>query len=200
MRQIRTMPEQSIPEGLLLDCKAVGVFPSTISAGIGIGGQYGEGVIVVKDRRGRWSGPAIFTIAGGSIGWQIGGQATDYVMLFMDDESVNAILQGKGKLGVDASATAGPVGRSASAATDIQFKGGILSYSLSRGLFVGAKLEGAALIEHRDGNKGLYGRDVSARDILFDRKVKAPRCARRLIRILSAYNPLVYFLHRAFGK
>lgn len=187
MTEIRKMPDQGIPEGALLKAQAIAIFPNTISAGIGVGGQYGQGIIMVNNR-GRWSSPAIFTLAGGSIGWQIGGQATDIVLLFMDKKSVDALLSGKVKLGADASVAAGPVGRSASAATDIQFKGGILSYSRSRGLFIGIKLEGAVLAEHWDGNKELYGREISAEDILIKNRARMPRCAGPLARSLKVYS------------
>lgn len=195
MADIRKMPDQGIPEGTLLNAQAVAIFPNTISAGIGIGGQYGQGIITVKNK-GRWSSPAIFTLGGGSIGWQIGGQATDIVLLFMDKKSVEALLSGKVKLGADASVAAGPVGRSASAATDIQLKGGILSYSRSRGLFIGIKLEGAVLAQHWDGNRELYGRDVSADDILIKNKTRMPRSASSLVRPLSAYSLLGRFMNR----
>jgi lipid-binding SYLF domain-containing protein len=187
------MPDQGIPEGALLKAQAVAIFPNTISAGIGIGGQYGQGVIMVNNK-GRWSSPAIFTLGGGSIGWQIGGQATDIVLLFMDKKSVDALLSGKVKLGADASVAAGPVGRSASAATDVQFKGGILSYSRSKGLFIGIKLEGAVLAQHWDADKTLYGKEVSAEDILIKNKVRMPRCARPLVRSLRAYSLLSKFM------
>lgn len=193
MTEIRKMPDQGIPEGALLKAQAIAIFPNTISAGIGIGGQYGQGVIMVNNK-GRWSSPAIFTLGGGSIGWQIGGQATDIVLLFMDKKSVDALLSGKVKLGADASVAAGPVGRSASAATDIQFKGGILSYSRSRGLFIGIKLEGAVLAQHWDGNKELYGREVSAEDILLKNEVSMPRCAKLLTRSLKAYSFIGRFM------
>ncbi len=200
LANVRNMSDQSIPEGTLLDAKAIGIFPSTISAGLGLGGEYGQGIIMVKDKLGgRWSSPAIFTLAGGSIGWQIGGQATDIILIFRDQQSVNAILQGKLKLGADASVAAGPVGRNASAATDIQFKGGILSYSVSRGLFIGARLEGAVLTQHWDGNQELYGKRLSAEEILFENKAKMPKCARRVLRALARYKILMYIINK-FSK
>ena len=138
LAEIQDMPDQGIPSDLLRECSAIAVFPSTISAGFGIGGKYGQGIIMVREEdKGKWSAPAIFNLIGGSIGWQIGGQATDFVLLIMSRRSVDGILQGKLKLGADASVAAGPVGRAAEASTDIQLKGGILSYSRSRGLFGG---------------------------------------------------------------
>ncbi|MBU2103335.1 MAG: lipid-binding SYLF domain-containing protein [Candidatus Omnitrophota bacterium] len=189
LSEIQEIPEQSIPESLLKDCEAIAIFPSTISAGLGIGGKYGQGIIMVKNRKNkRWSAPALFTIAGGSIGWQIGGQATDVVLLIMNDRSIDGLLQGKFKLGADAAVAAGPVGRNAEASTDIQLKGGILSYSRSRGLFAGIKFEGDVISQHWEGNKTLYGKDVSARDILLENKVKTPKSAQELNTILNKYR------------
>lgn len=183
---IQTMPDQRIPESLIRKCQAIAIFPSTVSAGLGIGGKYGQGIIMVRNRsRDRWSSPAIFTLAGGSIGWQIGGQATDIVLLIMNKRSVDGILQGKFKLGADAAVSAGPVGRDAEASMDIQLKGGILSYSRSRGLFVGVKLEGAIIKEHRHGNKELYGNSLSADEIIIRNNAKMPEAARELLRLLN---------------
>lgn len=187
--QIQQMPDQNIPENLLRDCAAIAIFPNTISAGLGIGGKYGQGIIMVKDEKShKWSPPAIFTIAGGSLGFQIGGQATDFVLLVMNRRSVDGILQGKCKLGADASIAGGPVGRAAEASTDIQLKGGILSYSRSRGLFAGVKLEGAVIAQHWEGDKELYGKDLSAREILLENKAHMPSSAKELLKTLNKYR------------
>ncbi len=186
--EIQQMPDQSIPEDLMRTCSAIAVFPNTISAGLGIGGKYGQGIIMVRDEKsGKWSSPAIFTIAGGSIGWQIGGQATDFVLLVMNRRSIDGILQGKFKLGADASVAAGPVGRAAEASTDVQLKGGILSYSRSRGLFAGVKLEGAVITQHWDGDKELYGKSLSAEDILLKNKAGMPKEADNIVKVLNKY-------------
>jgi lipid-binding SYLF domain-containing protein len=186
--EIQKMPDQGIPEDLLQKSSAIAIFPSTISAGLGIGGKYGQGIIMVREANsGKWSSPAIFTLVGGSIGWQIGGQATDFVLLIMNRRSVDGILQGKFKLGADASVAAGPVGRAAEASTDVQLKGGILSYSRSRGLFAGVKLEGAVIAQHWDGNKELYGKSLSAEDILISDKGKMPASAQELLKLLNKY-------------
>lgn len=187
LSEIQQMPDQNIPEDLLRSCSAIAIFPNTISVGIGIGGKYGQGIIMVRDEKGRWSPPAIFTIAGGSIGFQIGGQATDFVLLIMNRRSVDGILQGKFKLGADASVAAGPVGRAAEASTDIQLKGGILSYSRSRGLFAGVKLEGAVISQHWEGDKALYGKDLSAREILIEKEGKMPKASEGLLKVLNKY-------------
>ena len=187
--EVQQMPDQGIPDDLMSKCSAIAVFPSTISAGLGIGGKYGQGIIMVRDERtGKWSSPAIFTIAGGSLGWQIGGQATDIVLLIMNKRSVDGILQGKFKLGADADVAAGPVGRTAEASTDIQLKGGILSYSRSRGLFVGIKLQGDVITQHWDGDKELYGKSLSAREILLENKASMPNAADRILKVLSKYH------------
>lgn len=189
LNQIQQMPDQNIPENLLRDCSAIAIFPNTISAGLGIGGKYGQGIIMVRDDKSRqWSAPALFTIAGGSWGLQIGGQATDFVLLVMNRRSVDGILDGKFKLGADASVAGGPVGRAAEASTDIQLKGGILSYSRSRGLFAGVKLEGAVIAQHWDGDKELYGKSLSAREILLENKAKMPDSAKELLKVLNKYK------------
>lgn len=189
LADIQQMPDQGIPEDLLKDCAAIAIFPSTISAGFGIGGKYGQGIIMVRDEKnGRWSSPAVFDLFGGSIGWQIGGQATDFVLLIMNRRSIDGILQGKFKLGADASVAAGPIGRAAEISTDVQLKGGILSYSRSRGLFAGAKLEGAIIVENWDGNKELYDNDFSAREIMLENKTKMPESADVALKVLNKYQ------------
>jgi lipid-binding SYLF domain-containing protein len=189
LEQIQQMPEQNIPDDLLRDCSAIMIFPSTISAGFILGGKYGQGIMMVKDdKTHQWSAPAIFTIAGGSWGLQIGGQATDFVLLVMNRRSVDGILDGKFKLGADASVAGGPVGRAAEASTDIQLKGGILSYSRSRGLFAGVKLEGAVIAQHWDGDKELYGKSLSAREIMIENKAKMPGSADALLKVLNKYR------------
>lgn len=189
LSEVQEMPDQGIPENLLSGCSAIAIFPSTVSGGFVIGGKYGQGIIMVRNEKsGGWSPPAIFTIAGGSFGWQIGGQATDFILLVMNRRSVDGILQGKFKLGGDASVAAGPVGRAASASTDVQLKGGILSYSRSRGLFAGAKLEGDVITQHWDGDAELYGKTLSAREILMENKARMPKSAERVLKTLNKYR------------
>ena len=188
LSEIQKMPDNGVPEDLMDKCSAIAIFPSSVSAGFVIGGKYGQGIIMVRDeKKGLWSPPAIFTMAGASFGFQIGGQATDIVLLIMNRRSVDGILQGKCKLGVDADVAAGPVGRSAEASTDIQLKGGILSYSRGRGLFAGAKLEGAVLAQHWEGDYRLYGKELSAREILIEGKAKMPKSANEVLKILEKY-------------
>ncbi|MEI8350225.1 MAG: lipid-binding SYLF domain-containing protein [Candidatus Omnitrophota bacterium] len=189
LAEIQQMPDQSIPADLLKKCSAIAIFPSTVSAGFGIGGKYGQGILMVRSEKTKqWSSPAFFTLAGGSIGWQIGGQATDFVLLVMNQRSVDGILQGKFKLGADAAVSAGPVGRNAEAATDVELKGGILSYSRSRGLFAGIKLGGDVITQHWDANKTLYAKNLSAKEILIEKKVAMPACAKKLLDVLNKYK------------
>lgn len=187
LSEVQEMPDQSIPEKLMKECAAIAIFPSTISAGFGIGGKYGQGIIIVRNNN-NWSAPAVFDLMGASLGFQIGGQATDIVLLIMNKDSVDSLLSGKLKLGADAAVSAGPVGRNAEASTDIQFKGGILSYSRSRGLFAGIKLEGAVINQHWDANKELYGKGVSAKEVLIEEKVQAPESSKELIKFLNKYK------------
>ena len=188
LSEVQQMPDQSIPEDLMRSCAGIAIIPSAISAGLGIGGKYGQGIVMVRDERaGKWSPPAVFTLAGGSIGWQIGGQATDIVLLIMNRRSVDSLLQAKFKLGADAAVSAGPVGRNAEASVDAQLKGGILSYSRSRGLFAGLKIEGAVLTQHWDADKILYGKSLSAREILIENKAKMPKSADTVLKVLNKY-------------
>ncbi len=186
LSQVQEMPDEGIPGDLLKKCAAIAVFPDTVSAGLGIGGKYGQGIIMVKGKSGKWSPPAIFTIAGASFGFQIGGQASDIVLLIMTERSVEAILKGKFKLGVDGAVAVGPVGREAEAATDAHL-GGILTYSRSRGLFAGVKLEGAVITQHWEGDKQLYGKSLSAEEILLQNKARMPDSADELISVLKKY-------------
>lgn len=186
LSQVQQMPDQGIPDDLLKKCAAIAVFPDTVSAGLGIGGKYGQGIIMVRGKKGKWSPPAIFTIAGASIGFQIGGQASDIVLLIMTERSVEAILRGKFKLGVDGAVAVGPVGREVEAATDAHL-GGILTYSRTRGLFAGVKLEGAVITEHWEGDKVLYGKSLSAEDILLGNKAKMPDSADGILGVLKKY-------------
>lgn len=188
LEEVQKMPDKGIPSDLLRGCAGVAIFPSTVSAGFVFGGQYGQGVIVARDPdSGKWLNPAVFTLVGGSVGWQIGGQATDYVLVITNRRSIDGILHGKFKLGADAAVAAGPVGRETEASTDIQLKGGILSYSRSRGLFAGLKLEGVVIAQHRDANKALYGQPLSATEIMMKSQVPLPDSASGLIKLLNKY-------------
>jgi lipid-binding SYLF domain-containing protein len=191
LREILGMPE-SIPKDLLDRAECVLVFPSVKKVAVGIGGSYGRGAIVCRsgDRfDGTWGAPAMFALEGGSIGFQLGGQATDFVLLVMNETGANSVLGSKVKLGADASAAAGPKGRTTGAATDIVMRAEILTYSRARGLFAGVSLEGSTLRSDGDANTNLYGRRVAARDIVRAGLVTVPVPARDLVDFLNRRSP-----------
>src|SRR6516162_6025281 len=183
MQEILNAPD-SIPQDVLNKADCVVVLPSVKKFAIGIGGSYGRGVMTCrggKDFQGKWGTPTMMALEGGSAGLQLGGQATDFVLLLMNSRSANAILTSKVKLGGDASAAAGPVGRTASADTDVTMRAEVLSYSRARGLFAGISLEGSTLRPDNDANKNLYGKQLEAKDIVFTGNVPAPPSAKTLI-------------------
>jgi SH3 domain-containing YSC84-like protein 1 len=191
MQEILDIPE-GIPKDILHKAECVIVFPSVLKFAIGIGGSYGRGAITCrtgKNHNGPWSAPAMYALEGGNIGIQLGGQATDFVLLVMNDKGADSVLSSKVKLGADAAAAAGPKGRDAAAATDIVMRAEILSYSRSRGLFAGVSLEGSTLRSDGGANKNLYGKSLSARDIVQGRKVGMPAAGRELINVLSRKSP-----------
>ena len=191
LREILGMPE-SIPKDLLDRAECVIVFPSVKKFAIGIGGSYGRGTIVCRsgDRfDGRWGAPAMFALEGGSIGFQLGGQATDFVLLVMNETGASSVLGSKVKLGADASAAAGPKGRNAGAATDIVMRAEILTYSRARGLFAGVSLEGSTLRSDGDANEKLYGRKVDAREIVRQGSVTITPAGRALSDYLNRRSP-----------
>jgi lipid-binding SYLF domain-containing protein len=160
---------------------------------IGIGGSYGRGVMTCRGGstfHGHWGAPAMIALEGGSVGLQLGGNATDFILLLMSPRSAQNILKSKVKLGADASAAAGPVGRAASAETDVTLRAEILSYSRSRGLFAGVSLEGSTLRPDNGANKNLYGKDVSASDIVFKKAVPVPDSAKVLLATLQKASPV----------
>jgi len=171
---------------------AVIVLPSVKKLAIGIGGSYGRGVMTCRSGQhytGRWGAPAMYALEGGNIGFQLGGQATDFVLLVMNPRGVDSLLKTKVKLGADAAAAAGPKGRDASGATDVSMRAEILSYSRSRGLFAGISLEGSTLRQDGKANAKLYGRNVTAREIVREGKVSAPGSASELIATLNRHSP-----------
>jgi lipid-binding SYLF domain-containing protein len=191
MKEILNVPD-GIPQDLLDKAECAVVFPSVKKFAIGIGGSYGRGAVVCrsgKNFNGPWGAPAMYALEGGNIGLQLGGQATDFVLLVMNEKGARSILSSKVKLGVDASAAAGPKGRAASAETDVVMKAEILSYSRSRGLFAGVSLEGSTLRSDGGANKNLYGRELSATQIIAERAVKAPSAAQTLISTLNSKSP-----------
>jgi lipid-binding SYLF domain-containing protein len=191
LREILAIPE-GIPQDLLDKSECVIVFPSVVKAAIGIGGSYGRGAMTCrsgKDYAGPWSAPAMFALEGASIGFQLGGAATDFVLLVMNDKGAQSVLSSKIKLGAEAAAAAGPKGRSAEAATDIVMKAEILSYSRSRGVFAGVSLEGSTLRSDGGANRNLYGKELNAGQIVAENAVKTPAAGQELIDILNKRSP-----------
>jgi SH3 domain-containing YSC84-like protein 1 len=183
LHEILDMPDKGIPNDLLNKAYCVVVFPSVKKAAFVVGGSYGRGVITCRTGEnygGPWSAPAMFALEGASFGFQIGGEATDFVLL---------IMSSKVKLGADASAAAGPVGRTTSAETDVVMKAEILSYSRARGIFGGISLEGSTLRSDDGANKDVYGRALSAREIVHDGTVQTPTDGTPLIGVLEKTSP-----------
>jgi SH3 domain-containing YSC84-like protein 1 len=190
LNEIMATPDQGIPAELLEKAVCVGIVPSQLKLALGIGGTYGRGVLVCrKGGNGQWDAPSMFTLGAASVGFQIGGKATDVVFIVMNAEGARKLVQDSVKLGAEASVAAGPVGRSAEGATDAQLHAEILSYSRTRGLFAGLSLDGAVMKQDRDDNKTLYGRSVSAEDILINGAMPVPESALALNIALGKYSP-----------
>jgi len=191
MQEVMGIPD-SIPQELLEKAECVIVFPSVLKAAFVVGGDYGRGAMVCRTGEhfnGPWGSPAMYALEGGSVGFQLGGQATDLVLLVMNKRGASAILDSKVKLGADASAAAGPKGRGASADTDATMRAEILSYSRSRGLFAGISLEGSTLRPDNDANADVYGRKITAREIVMGHKIGVPASGRHLVRVLQKNAP-----------
>jgi lipid-binding SYLF domain-containing protein len=190
-KEIMDIPD-GIPKDLLNKAECVIVIPSVVKFAFGVGGDFGRGAITCRTGEhftGRWSAPALFALEGANIGFQIGGQATDFVLLVMNPKGANSILSSKVKLGADASAAAGPKGRTAAADTDIVMRAEVLSYSRSRGLFAGISLEGSTLRSDGSANKKLYGRSLSAKEIVREGKAGVPVAGSELISLLNKNSP-----------
>ena len=191
MQEIMNTPE-NIPQAVMEKAECVIVFPSVLKAAFIVGGSYGRGAMVCrtgKDFRGSWGAPAMYALEAGSVGFQIGGQATDLVLLVMNERGASSILSSKVKLGADASVAAGPVGRDASANTDAYMRAEILSYSRSRGLFAGISLEGSTLRPDDDATARVYGRKLTASEIVLGGKIGIPASGRHLAAILQKSAP-----------
>jgi lipid-binding SYLF domain-containing protein len=191
MQEILNIPD-GIPKDLLDRAECVVVLPSVKKFALGIGGSFGRGVMICRSGEhftGRWGAPAMYALEGGNIGFQLGGQATDFVLLVMSPRGARSLMKSKVKLGVDAAAAAGPKGRNAAAATDIAMRAEILSYSRSRGLFAGVSLSGSTLRSDNGANKKLYGRKLSVEDIILKHKAGTPGAARKLVSVLERASP-----------
>jgi lipid-binding SYLF domain-containing protein len=191
LKEILNIPDD-IPQDLLDKAECIVVLPSVKKGAFGVGGSYGRGVMICRGGlhyTGPWGQPALYALEGVSIGFQLGGQATDFVLLVMNQKGATSLLSSKVKLGADASAAAGPKGRTAEGATDVVMSAEILSYSRNKGLFAGVSLEGSTLRSDGSANEKLYGTKLSAKDIIRGGKVKAPASAAELIGLLNHKTP-----------
>jgi lipid-binding SYLF domain-containing protein len=190
-KEIMDIPD-GIPKDLLNKAECVIVIPSVLKFAIGVGGDFGRGAITCRTGQhftGHWSSPALFALEGANVGLQLGGEATDFVLLVMNPKGANSILSSKVKLGADASAAAGPKGRTAAADTDVVMRAEVLTYSRARGLFAGISLEGSTLRSDGSANKKLYGRELNAKQIVREGKVGLPASGRELVSLLNKLSP-----------
>ena len=191
LNEIMGTPDKRIPDELLEKAVCVGIVPSQLKFAFGIGGTYGRGLLVCRrGGNGQWDAPSMFTLGAGSFGFQIGGKSTDVVFLVMNPDGARKLVQDSVKLGAEASVAGGPMGRSAEGGTDAQLHAEIFSYSRSQGLFAGLSLEGAVVKQDGNDNQKLYGRRVTAKEILIDGTVRTPRAAQGLDSTLTKYSPL----------
>jgi len=191
LKEILDVPDE-IPQNLLDKADCVVVFPSVLKAAFIVGGSYGRGAMSCRrgeDFTGSWGAPTMMALEGGSFGFQIGGEATDFVLLVMNERGAGGILTSKVKLGADVSVAAGPVGRTASAETDATLRADILSYSRARGAFAGVALEGSTIRPDDGANKQVYGKDIPAREIVLSRHEAIPLAAERMVSTLDTKTP-----------
>ncbi len=191
VKEVMDIPD-NIPEDLINKAECIIVFPSVLKAAFVIGGSYGRGAMTCRSGEhftGPWSAPTMMALEGGSVGLQLGGQATDFVLLVMNPRGARAILGNKVKLGADASAAAGPKGRTANASTDVTMRAEVLSYSRARGLFAGLSLEGSTVRPDNDANEKIYGKKLEAESIVFKGAVAVPPSAQKLIAYLNQKSP-----------
>jgi SH3 domain-containing YSC84-like protein 1 len=191
MKEILNIPD-NIPQDLLDKAECLVILPSVKKGAFGVGASYGRGVMICRSGEhytGPWGAPALYALEGVSIGFQLGGQATDFVLLVMNPKGARSLLSSKVKLGADASAAAGPKGRTAEGATDVVMDAEILSYSRNKGLFAGISLEGSTLRSDGSANEKLYGKKLDAKEIIVEHKVGIPACAKELVALLDAKSP-----------
>jgi len=191
IKEVMDIPD-NIPEDLINKAECIIIYPSVLKAAFVVGGSYGRGAMTCRSGEhftGPWSAPTMMALEGGSVGLQIGGQATDFVLLVMNPRGARAILSSRVKLGADASAAAGPKGRTANASTDVTMRAEVLSYSRARGLFAGLSLEGSTVRPDNDGNERLYGKKVEAESIVFKGAVAVPPPAQKMIAYLNQKSP-----------
>ena len=191
MKEIMMAPDQSIPEELLAKCKAIAIYPSVLKGGFIFSARWGRGVVLKRDEAtGKWGPVAFSTIGGGGWGFQIGGSATDLILVIMNERGMNGLLSTNLTLGADANVAAGPIGRASEASTDLTLRAGIFSYSRSRGLFAGIALDGAVLTQDNNSNTAYYGKYVTSRDILLGNAVTIQPSSQALIDALTENSQL----------
>jgi SH3 domain-containing YSC84-like protein 1 len=191
IKEIMDIPDD-IPQDLIDKAECVIIYPSVLKGAFVIGGSYGRGAMTCRTGEhytGPWSAPSMMALEGGSVGLQIGGQATDFVLLVMNPRGAHSMLKSKVKLGGDASVAAGPKGRTASAESDVTLRAEVLSYSRSRGLFAGISLEGSTVRPDSDANERVYGKKLSAEEIIFKGAVAVPPPAQKLVGYLNRKSP-----------
>lgn len=191
LKEILNIPD-GIPQSLLDKAECLVAIPSVKKFALGLGGSYGKGALVCRsgdDFKGPWGPPAMYRLEGASIGFQLGGSATDFILLVMNEKGAGSLLSSKVKLGADAIAAAGPKGRASEAATDAYMGAEILSYSRSKGLFAGVSLKGSTLRQDSGANEDLYGKKVSAKEIVLEQKVAVPSAGKSLIDLLQEKSP-----------
>lgn len=189
INEIMQMPDKAIPTDLLSKCAAIAVFPYVLKGGFFVGARYGKGIVIAHNpKTGEWRPPAFFTIGGGSFGFQFGAQAIDLVLVIMNKRGLEGLLKDKFTLGGDAAVAAGPVGRTASADTDLLLKAGIFSYSRSKGFFAGVALKGAVIAANKSDNRTYYDGPVDVKEILFGDKIIPPASSKQLIQTLKKFS------------
>ena len=188
LRTSATAPDKGIPRNLLERAECIGVFPGLTKGAFVVGGEFGRGVFTCRQKNGTMGAPAFFTIGGGSFGWQFGGEQADLVLLIMNENGVKHLLRDKFTLGGEASAAAGPVGRTAEASTDAEMHAEILSWSRSRGIFLGVSLEGSVIRPNKSATLEFYGKPVTANDILVAQNVRPPEAAQSFVRTATEFS------------
>lgn len=189
LTEIMNIPDDAIPEELMARAHGIAVIPHVVKGAFGLGGQWGKGLMSQRQEDGHWSPPTYVEIGGGSFGLQIGVQASDVVLVFTDESGIKGLLKGKVKIGADASATAGPVGRKAEVGTDILLRSGMFAYSRSKGLFAGISLDGSVVSIDEDANRKVYQKNVTAEDILLRNAVRVNATVEDFVKTLQKVSP-----------
>jgi lipid-binding SYLF domain-containing protein len=189
LKEVMQIPENGVPEELMERAVAVAVIPHVVKGAFGVGGRYGKGLVSHRGTDGKWSAPSFISIGGGSFGLQLGVEATDLVLVFTSHEGFKGLLDGKVKLGADATVAAGPVGRKAEVGTDVLLKSAVFSYSRSKGLFAGISLDGAAVTIDDSANHEVYGKAVTGQDVLLKHNVRMNNVVSPFVRALEMYSP-----------